>query len=1179
MSTTTMHFGPEWMRTKHQTSSRPQQPPSPPPSGVSVSGASTYSALVSPAPLVQPERRDEAHPFRYSKEDLLRIYKEGSGKGGLGLEVERWEGVVREAGSEPVGLRDMSDSEKKLFAGPLNSDLRRRQSTDYLSPLSTQSLGTDRTRLNHNSPASGTSSPLRERFGALRRRDSNTDQPTLTIPRKQSLSSLQPPLMSPRDIALPSPRTRVGYTPNFDGVLNNGESWVARRRASEASLKSSAGASRDPGDQVIDSKAPEIQEEEEESSLTSRKGNRDESGSLSGGSAFKSDGAAFQDNLNIGADMSHSYNQPVYEQMSNGPPPGIPDLASIEWSYKDPQGQIQGPFRADLMQKWFDEGYFTPDLPMKRTHLDTQWTSVEELILRSGRGKMFMTLPAPVLPPGLSNRTESPNFVPDQHLFNGPYQPAPLRNLRSSTLDSFGSNPSDSPSSSLGAGRFGDTSPDPNAFGGRGYYGDPSGGGRVASFTALPDPASAFAGRRVFNEAPMDTAGGMRGPAGYGNTGNRGPIDNYSFNRAYSPGQGTWNAPHSGFDTPNINRNSADPTYAPHFSSIPTDSFSNLHRSQDSVFGETSYQPPVDYNSYNGLNGGSPALTQHYSHSPTIQFPTQQLQQPPPPSSTYGQHGIISDTMTNNSQPIDQIPHLGSTPSPSLWNNQLSTTRRSGPFEVSHPTAANTIIAQPSVDASPWGRTSQPSRPESRVNESSSPWATSQSANEEIWNEEPGPSSLTFSNVGQHNQQQQQLSPIDRTANVVDVLDEPSSPAAEPSPIVHPDVAPKVTITPQAKSKVKNTTQANQAVAPKPTPPVPASPVVTDPSSTLVAPKPAWAIEDEVKKSKPSGVSISLREIQEAEVKKSEARKAAEREKERVARNAAPTGDVKDDTQPFIASWGLPTSQAGSRGSAPTPKETATPLNSGTPPVWTTAAKTSTAKKTMKEIQEEEERRKKTATKEITTVAARRAYAETTTKAATPPVQGSAWTTVGPSGKTTTAPAPARPMVTPSTSTTSVSGSARVNGSAAGVRPISASPTVKATSVPSHPRVDDPVSPSHDFLKWLSEALKGLNSSVNVEEIMSMLLSFPMDPDLSTVELISELIYASSTTLDGRRFAAEFISKRKTDALSRPKGTGAAGRATAKPISIADVVKATPKPAQPEWGFKVVNKKKKGGRA
>jgi PERQ amino acid-rich with GYF domain-containing protein len=95
-----------------------------------------------------------------------------------------------------------------------------------------------------------------------------------------------------------------------------------------------------------------------------------------------------------------------------------------------------------------------------------------------------------------------------------------------------------------------------------------------------------------------------------------------------------------------------------------------------------------------------------------------------------------------------------------------------------------------------------------------------------------------------------------------------------------------------------------------------------------------------------------------------------------------------------------------------------------------------------------------------------------------------------------------------------------------------------------------------------------------VEEITSILLTFPMDPDPSTVEVISDLIYSNSTTLDGRRFAADFVSRRKIDSK------GASAAVSGKPLSIADVVKTQPKPAQNEWGgFKVVNKKKKGARA
>lgn len=94
---------------------------------------------------------------------------------------------------------------------------------------------------------------------------------------------------------------------------------------------------------------------------------------------------------------------------------------------------------------------------------------------------------------------------------------------------------------------------------------------------------------------------------------------------------------------------------------------------------------------------------------------------------------------------------------------------------------------------------------------------------------------------------------------------------------------------------------------------------------------------------------------------------------------------------------------------------------------------------------------------------------------------------------------------------------------------------------------------------------------------MHMLLSFPIEADASIREIISETIYTNSTTMDGRRFADEFVTKRKADAVTHAKN-GDALKGPAKPVSIADVVKAAPKTTQPEWGFKVVNKKKKGGR-
>lgn len=97
------------MRTKHS-----KNPPSPPPTSAHAPpGSSSYSSLVTPAPQTPQETIDVDNPFKYSKDDLVRIYKEGGGRGGLGLEVERWE-CVRERSAEPVSMKAMSEAEKKV---------------------------------------------------------------------------------------------------------------------------------------------------------------------------------------------------------------------------------------------------------------------------------------------------------------------------------------------------------------------------------------------------------------------------------------------------------------------------------------------------------------------------------------------------------------------------------------------------------------------------------------------------------------------------------------------------------------------------------------------------------------------------------------------------------------------------------------------------------------------------------------------------------------------------------------------------------------------------------------------------------------------------------------------------------------------------------------------------------
>jgi hypothetical protein len=108
----------------------------------------------------------------------------------------------------------------------------------------------------------------------------------------------------------------------------------------------------------------------------------------------------------------------------------------------------------------------------------------------------------------------------------------------------------------------------------------------------------------------------------------------------------------------------------------------------------------------------------------------------------------------------------------------------------------------------------------------------------------------------------------------------------------------------------------------------------------------------------------------------------------------------------------------------------------------------------------------------------------------------------------------------------------------------------------------DEATPSADFLAWARVALKSV-TGVNrewpphpgllsgrgiradlalpspvqtVDEFLQMLLTFPLNPDPIVMEIISDSVYANSSTLDGKRFAQEFVSKRKADAKAQKAG-------------------------------------------
>ncbi|KAF9573377.1 hypothetical protein EC968_008647 [Mortierella alpina] len=118
---------------------------------------------------------------------------------------------------------------------------------------------------------------------------------------------------------------------------------------------------------------------------------------------------------------------------------------------------------------------------------------------------------------------------------------------------------------------------------------------------------------------------------------------------------------------------------------------------------------------------------------------------------------------------------------------------------------------------------------------------------------------------------------------------------------------------------------------------------------------------------------------------------------------------------------------------------------------------------------------------------------------------------------------------------------------------------------------DEPREASEEFLRWCRQALKGLQGVV-LEDFIQMLLSFPLNPDPMTVEIIQDSIYANSQSLNGRQFADEFIKRRKADAY--PNGMGNTANGSSHSSSSSN----QPSASVHDGSFKVVSKKgrKKG---
>ncbi|KAJ1962356.1 kinesin-like protein [Dipsacomyces acuminosporus] len=105
-----------------------------------------------------------------------------------------------------------------------------------------------------------------------------------------------------------------------------------------------------------------------------------------------------------------------------------------------------------------------------------------------------------------------------------------------------------------------------------------------------------------------------------------------------------------------------------------------------------------------------------------------------------------------------------------------------------------------------------------------------------------------------------------------------------------------------------------------------------------------------------------------------------------------------------------------------------------------------------------------------------------------------------------------------------------------------------------------PALPSMEFLEWCYTRLSSLRG-IDISKFIEMLLTFPLQAQESTIEIITEQIYAYSTTLNGRAFAEDFAKRRRSDHSAVKQG-----KLKSAPVNWAQLLSSS-KPAAGAKGF------------
>ncbi|OCF39763.1 hypothetical protein I317_06425 [Kwoniella heveanensis CBS 569] len=1090
----------------------------------------------------QQNTENGAHPFRYSRDQILALFDESKFKDRPIELVELAEGgvLVAKSVNKPVGLRDLSEVEKKLLATSIHPPPpTRRQPTHN---------ATNAPSANPTEPATPNGLPSRRGVGFAR-----GEGGAFGGGLGGKIGTIGGGLISPGGLDSKAPgalgggfggvskrlgrnRTEAVGDAAADSPRSTGPNWRPTRTASGSFEGVLGFGSTTPSAMTaVNPLSPNV--DNHETPDAGNKGRNGDKWRIAAGLSAPGEG---DKTLEVpisnepssasviatpsatpvpdrDATILESQLAPAVPQRVNGveevsQPPALSqtqqseekhDLGNVEWFYRDPNGQEQGPFTGTQMHDWYSHSYFTDDLPLRRAS-ETSFRPLAEL--KTATGNAVQPFLSPIRPRQMPPNLPIPIAALQQngHAASLPDQ---FRNLGVSSPVAADPRISPQPPIQSTPQQFNQGFlPDRNAFSPNAYGGPGFGNGLGSPGAFGPAPGQGGAWNPMAPGGPR-----LNGP--FGSIGMPSPI-----------GQ----AP-----MPFVQPHQQQQYFSPQVGSPAR--------------GGDMFSPSVGVGAIPPSPWGipQPHPQQGYPQHPVHQ---QQIpQQQPSPMPAWPTESAQPSAQPEIEQAVAEAlaPVLAEEQNPTHAEHEAA-----APVEKIAEEEEETAIPEP--------------QPETAVEEESTP------------NPEPDTATPAKPPVqSAWGQNSPAVKAPSRKASIVETS-VPSTPAsAAPTPAAAASKSStKATASTPAPPSASESPALPKTVAPATPGPTATPSALATPASEKtpsVASKPApWAKEDKETKT-PSGPS--LREIQEAEAKRAEARKLALAEARAASASPALTPSASIDDFPTSIAWGLPSSNKGQvAAAASSPAAPSTPVM----PVW--GGSDAAPKKTLKQIQEEEEKRKAKAAQAARAAQAaagapasqKRGYADLAATHAPAPVPG--WTTVGAGGKASAASVASAAVSSPS--------AARVVSTPIGkpATPVKAAApaTKKDEGLNGSAGAGGNGAPSVEFIRWTKQALTGFKG--DLDDFIQVLLSFPIDIPASTraetLEIISDSVYANSSTLDGRRFAQEFYAKRKADA-ARPASSAGAKGGVAKIASLADVVKTQPVKKGDDFGFKVVKGKGK----